>query len=77
MHIIMIQRNFFKKITKLSNRKRKSGKLDMRRHVESIYTNKSIKIKFEIKKSRCIFRFGHRTMTCTVNATQNLHFKNK
>ena len=34
---------------KLSNRKRKSGKLDMHRHVESIYTHKSMKSKSRLR----------------------------
>ena len=40
---------FFKKYDKLSNRKRKSGKLDMHRHVESSYTHKSMKSKSRLR----------------------------
>ena len=40
---------FLKKNYKLSNRKRKSGKLDMHRHVESIYTHKSMKSKSRLR----------------------------
>ena len=40
---------FFFKNDKLSNRKRKSGKLDMHRHVESIYTHKSMKSKSRLR----------------------------